>query len=81
MEVSGELRWRRDGPLGFVAFLDGASVTENEGVSLSDVRYSAGLGVRYDTVIGPLRFDIATPLDPRDGDAPIQLYVSVGQAF
>jgi translocation and assembly module TamA len=81
MEVSGELRWRRDGPLGFVAFLDGASVTENEGVSLSDVRYSAGLGVRYDTVMGPLRFDIATPLDPRDGDAPIQLYVSVGQAF
>jgi len=81
MEVSGELRWRREGPLGFVAFLDGASVTENEGVSLNDVRYSAGLGVRYDTVIGPLRFDIATPLDPRDGDAPIQLYVSVGQAF
>lgn len=81
LEVSGELRWRREGPLGFVAFFDGASVTENEGVSLNDVRYSAGLGVRYDTVIGPLRFDIATPLDPRDGDAPIQLYVSVGQAF
>lgn len=81
LEVSGEMRWRREGPLGFVAFFDGASVTENEGVSLDDVRYSAGLGVRYDTVIGPLRFDIATPLDPRDGDSPIQLYVSVGQAF
>ena len=81
LEVSGELRWRREQPLGFVAFFDGASVTENEGMSLSDVRYSAGIGVRYNTVIGPLRFDIATPIDPRDGDAPIQLYVSVGQAF
>ncbi|MEO1361107.1 MAG: BamA/TamA family outer membrane protein [Pseudomonadota bacterium] len=45
------------------------------------MRYSAGLGVRYDTIIGPIRFDVATPIDPRDGDDPVQLYVSIGQAF
>ncbi|MFN3212021.1 MAG: autotransporter assembly complex protein TamA [Henriciella sp.] len=81
LEVSGELRWRREGPLGFAAFLDGASVTADESASFNDVRYSAGLGVRYDTLVGPIRFDLATPLDPRDGDDPVQVYVSIGQAF
>lgn len=81
LEVSGELRWRRDGPLGFVGFLDGASVTADQGARFDDVRYSAGLGVRYDTIIGPIRFDVATPIDPRDGEDPVQLYVSIGQAF
>lgn len=81
LEVSGELRWRRDGPLGFVAFLDGAQVSADQGVDFGDVRYSAGLGLRYNTLVGPIRFDIATPIDPDSGDDPIQLYVSIGQAF
>ena len=81
LEVSGELRWRRKGPLGFVVFVDGASVSADQSVRFEDVRYSAGLGVRYDTLIGPIRFDIATPIDPRDGDDPVQIYVSIGQAF
>ncbi|MEL6666398.1 MAG: BamA/TamA family outer membrane protein [Pseudomonadota bacterium] len=81
LEVSGEMRWRRDGPLGFVAFLDGASVVANESANFDDVRYSGGIGVRYDTLVGPIRFDLATPLDPRDGDDPVQVYVSIGQAF
>lgn len=81
LEVSGEMRWRRDGPLGFVAFLDGASVVANESANFNDVRYSAGVGVRYDTLVGPIRLDLATPLDPRDGDDPLQVYVSIGQAF
>ena len=81
LEVSGELRWRRDGPLGFVAFLDGASVSAEQSPEFEDVRYSAGLGLRYRTLIGPIRLDLATPLDPRDGDDPLQVYVSIGQAF
>ena len=81
LEVSTELRWRREGPLGFVGFLDGASVSGNEGIAFDDMRYSAGLGLRYDTLVGPVRFDVATPLDPRDGDDPVQVYVSIGQAF
>ncbi|MEO1552793.1 MAG: autotransporter assembly complex family protein [Pseudomonadota bacterium] len=81
LEVSGELRWRRDGPLGFVAFLDGANVSADQGVDFEDIRYSAGLGLRYDTLVGPIRFDIATPIDPDDDDDPVQVYVSIGQAF
>lgn len=81
LEVSGELRWRRNGPLGFVAFLDGANVSADQGVDFEDIRYSAGLGIRYDTLVGPIRFDIATPIDPDEGDDPVQVYVSIGQAF
>ncbi|MEM9055569.1 MAG: outer membrane protein assembly factor, partial [Pseudomonadota bacterium] len=80
-EVSGELRWRRDEPLGFVAFLDGATVSADQGIQFEDLQYSAGLGLRYDTLVGPIRFDLATPIDPRDGDDPVQVYVSIGQAF
>ncbi|MEL7041660.1 MAG: autotransporter assembly complex family protein [Pseudomonadota bacterium] len=81
LEVSSELRWRRDGPWGGVVFVDAASVSADQGIQSDDLRYSAGLGVRYDTVIGPIRFDLATPIDPRDGDDPVQIYVSIGQAF
>jgi translocation and assembly module TamA len=40
-----------------------------------------GLGFRYYTGIGPIRVDIAAPLNPRKGDKPVALYVSIGQAF
>lgn len=81
LEVSTELRWRRRGPLGFVAFLDGATVSADQGVQFDEVRYSVGIGARYDTLVGPIRFDIATPVDPRDGEDPLQFYISIGQAF
>ncbi len=81
LELSGELRWQGQRNLGYVGFVDAASVGSNQAPTLDDVRYSAGLGVRYKTVVGPIRFDIATPLDKQDGDDPVQIYVSLGQAF
>lgn len=80
-EFSGELRWRREKPLGLVGFLDGATVGTDQGVRFEDIRYSAGLGIRYKTPVGPIRFDLATPLAPDSGDDPVQIYVSIGQAF
>ena len=46
-----------------------------------DMRWGAGLGIRYYTVIGPVRFDVATPLNPRDDDETLQFYISIGQTF
>jgi translocation and assembly module TamA len=43
--------------------------------------YGVGLGFRYYTAFGPLRLDLATPLHKRSGDSPIQVYISLGQAF
>ena len=40
----------------------------------------AGLGLRYETGFGPIRLDLATPLQGDTG-AGFQLYVGLGQAF
>ncbi len=45
------------------------------------MRSAFGLGVRYYPGFGPIRFDIATPIDRRDGEDPVQVYISIGQAF
>jgi translocation and assembly module TamA len=37
--------------------------------------------VRYHTGFGPLRLDIATPLNPGPNDGWIGVYVALGQAF
>jgi translocation and assembly module TamA len=81
VEMSAELRYRGEGRLGYVAFLDGGAATDGLSPESSDLRWGAGVGVRYYTRIGPIRADVATPLDPRDGDPPAQLYLSIGQAF
>ena len=44
-------------------------------------RFGAGIGARYYTTFGPIRIDVATPLDPRSGDPKVGVYVSIGQAF
>ena len=43
--------------------------------------YGVGVGLRYYTAFGPLRLDLATPLHKRNADSPIQLYISLGEAF
>ena len=47
----------------------------------SQAAASVGIGVRYYPGFGPVRLDIAAPLDRRDGDWPVQVYISIGQAF
>ena len=48
---------------------------------LKDIRYGAGIGLRYQTGFGPIRIDVGTPLNPRPGDSRIAVYVALGQAF
>jgi translocation and assembly module TamA len=37
--------------------------------------------LRYYTAAGPLRLDIAFPMNPRRQDEDFEFYVSFGQAF
>jgi translocation and assembly module TamA len=80
-DSSLELRWQRSTRLGFVTFIDAGSVSSKEQPSFDDLRYGAGIGARYATPAGPLRFDIAVPIDRSEFDDPVQFYVSIGQAF
>ncbi len=78
--VSGEARFRF-GDYGVVAFVDGGQVYESGTPRFSGMQYGAGLGFRYFTSFGPVRFDVAVPLTRRPGDPPAGVYISIGQAF
>lgn len=41
----------------------------------------AGLGVRYDTRLGPIRLDVATPTTGDKAGRDVQFYIGIGQAF
>jgi len=46
-----------------------------------DLRYSAGVGLRYATPLGPVRVDIATPINPPPGVDRVRVWFAIGQAF
>lgn len=64
-----------------VGFIDAGAIGFQETPNLTNMRYGAGLGVRYKLPFGPIRADIAVPLDKREGDSAFQIYISIGQAF
>jgi translocation and assembly module TamA len=76
--VEGRYRF---GNLGVVAFVDAGQVYEEQYPTLANLQYGVGVGGRIYTNFGPLRVDVATPLNRRRGDGRIGLYVSIGQAF
>jgi translocation and assembly module TamA len=84
LEGSIEARIKITDTIGIVPFMDAGNAFAQSWPDFSKsqkLRYSAGLGLRYYTPIGPIRLDVATPLDRQKGDRPVAVYVSVGQAF
>lgn len=71
----------RVGDFGIVPFIDAGNIYESSLPELDDLRFGAGLGVRYHTNFGPIRVDVGTPLNRRSGDPRVAVYVSLGQAF
>lgn len=80
-ETSIEVRRDIGENFGAVVFVDGGSVGFQETPNFSNMRYGAGFGVRYRLPFGPVRADVAFPLNKREGDGDFQLYISIGQAF
>lgn len=79
-EFSLEARYRF-GNFGIVPFIDAGNAYESVLPKANDLRFGAGIGGRFYTNFGPMRLDLATPLNPRKGDGKIALYISIGQAF
>jgi len=81
-EASFEARFKITDTIGLVPFLDMGSAFQSAYPDFKEqMRYAAGLGLRYYTAVGPIRLDVATPLNPRDGDKAWALYIGIGQAF
>jgi len=87
---SEELRATLRGNLGGVVFLDGGNVwADSFGFKLGDLRYAIGPGLRYQTPVGPIRFDVGYQLNPTpelivNGNSNFRrwrMHFSIGQAF
>ena len=79
--LSGEIRASLSTKLGAVAFVDTGYIGAESLFDGSGKWHSgAGLGLRYKTGLGPIRFDIATPVGSTTGSG-IQFYIGIGQAF
>jgi outer membrane protein assembly complex protein YaeT len=90
VEASGEVRVPVGAKLSAVAFVDAGSVGRMPWrLDPDGLRVAVGPGVRYDTPIGPFRFDLGYQLNPIPGllvrGEPEQrrwrAHVSIGQAF
>ena len=79
-EAAVEARYRF-GNWGVVGFLDAGQVYRGSTPDFSNLRFGAGIGGRFYTNFGPMRLDLATPINRRPGEARITVYVSIGQAF
>jgi len=76
-----EFRQRLDADFGAAAFVDAGQASGDTLPFSGTMRVGVGAGVRYYTSIGPVRLDVAVPLNrPPQGDG-FELYIGLGQAF
>ena len=82
IETSAEIRYRVTESIGIVGFVDAGYVGEESFPDFAeDLRVGAGGGLRYYTGLGPIRLDVAVPLDRQRDDPSVAFYVGIGQAF
>lgn len=83
LEASVELRFPIRGNLRGAAFVDAGNVwSDPDEISLSDLRYTPGAGIRYRTPVGPIRFDVARRMSSDERFLPRWVFhISIGNAF
>jgi outer membrane protein insertion porin family len=69
--------------LGGVVFYDGGNVYNNINAHqfVADYSNSVGIGLRYNTRVGPIRIDVGRNLSPIPGVKATQYFITLGQAF
>jgi len=69
--------------LGGVLFYDGGNVYHAVNIRsfVRDYTNTIGFGLRYNTPVGPVRFDIGRNLNPVTGISATQFFITLGQAF
>ena len=81
---NAEARFGLFNRLGGVIFFDYGNVySKSFGFSAFDLKYAAGAGLRYHTIIGPVRADFGYLLNPDDEERNdrFKIFISIGQAF
>lgn len=81
-ELGVEMRARVSDTIGLVGFVEAGAVSTELFPALDEgVQVAVGGGVRYFSPIGPIRFDVGVPVNPRGVDDFFQFYISIGQAY
>ena len=80
VEAAAEVRYRF-GDYGVVGFVDAGQVYTSSTPGFDNLRYGVGIGGRFYTNFGPLRLDVATPINRQPGESRVSIYISIGQAF
>jgi len=80
VEAATEVRYRF-GNYGVVGFLDAGQVYTSAIPKFTNWRYGVGIGGRFYTNFGPMRLDVATPINRQPGESRVSVYISIGQAF
>ena len=81
LETSAELRIGVTDTIGIVPFVDAGLVSAGQNFSNASFKAGAGVGLRYATPFGPLRVDVAVPLNKGPSDPDYGIYAGIGQAF
>jgi translocation and assembly module TamA len=76
-----EFRQRIIGNYGAAAFVDAGQVTAHGAPFTSGWRVGVGVGFRYYTSIGPIRLDVAVPVNREPHGDAFEIYIGIGQAF
>jgi outer membrane protein assembly factor BamA len=77
-----ELRTPVFGGVSVVPFLDVGNVFANiSNIDLTELRSTPGLGLRYKSPFGPLRFDVGFKINRQPGEPLTAFFISFGQAF
>ncbi len=80
-ETNLELRTSLGKGIGVVTFLDSGNVWQKIGEIDGSLKHAVGLGLRYDTPVGPLRVDYGYKLKKEEGLSRSEIFFSIGQAF
>ena len=79
--LSGEVRAKVTETISLVGFADAGYIgAESIYDGTGEWHSGAGIGLRYDTAVGPLRLDVAGPVGGDTGDG-VQIYIGIGQSF
>jgi outer membrane protein insertion porin family len=82
--VMGNVELRADvgKGFGFVTFIDGGNVWRKlEKADIADLKYTTGMGIRYNTPVGPFRIDYGHKLNRETGESRGEIHFSLGHAF
>jgi translocation and assembly module TamA len=81
MLATFETRVKINDTFGVVPFIDVGTVSREIYPDFTDIRAGAGIGIRYATPFGPLRLDVAMPLDKYPDGSSFGIYAGIGQSF